>query len=126
MAKHKAGCHCGAVKFEFEAPAEISVTECDCTVCAMTGYKHVFIPQTDVTFISGKDALSVYTFGTYAAKHMFCQTCGIKPLYIPRSHPDCYSVNLRCIEPGTLSVKETIVFSGQNWEDNISELRDST
>lgn len=126
MATHKGGCHCGAVSFKFEAPREMSVTECDCSVCHMSGYQHVFVPQEDVTFLSGEENLGVYTFGTHTAKHMFCKTCGIKPLYIPRSHPECYSLNLRCIAPGTLTVNETLVFSGQNWDENISALKAST
>lgn len=126
MPTHKGGCHCGAVRFEFEAPAEVSVTECNCSLCSMTGYQHVFVPQTDVTFIKGEEKLSVYTFNTHEAKHMFCSLCGVKPLYIPRSHPDDYSINLRCIDAGTLAMSETIVFNGENWEDNINALRDQT
>lgn len=126
MAKHKGGCHCRAVQFEFDAPEEVRVTHCDCSVCNMTGFEHVFIPQEDVRFLSGKDKLTVYTFGTHAAKHMFCPVCGIKPLYIPRSHPECYSVNLRCVEAGTLSVGKTIEFNGQNWDENIEALREES
>ena len=123
MERHKGGCHCGAVRFEFGAPEKVSVTHCDCSVCNMTAYEHVFVPQCDVTFLSGEEALTLYTFGTHAAKYMFCKICGIKPLYIPRSHPGCYSVNLRCVEPGTLSAAEVITFSGQNWDENIDALR---
>jgi len=92
----------------------------------MTAYQHVFIPKKDLTFLSGKENLNLYTFGTGAAKHFFCMTCGIKPLYIPRSHPECYSVNLRCVEPSTLSVRKQIVFSGKNWEENIDGLKRKT
>ncbi len=126
MALHKAGCHCGAVAFEFHAPAAMSVTICDCSMCSMSGYKHVFVPQEDVRFLSGQDNLSVYTFNTHAAKHMFCKTCGIKPLYIPRSHPDSYSLNLNCIASGTLQISETIAFGGGNWEENIASLKRRT
>lgn len=126
MPMHKGGCHCGAVRFAFEAPEEMSVTECNCSLCSMTGYQHVFVPQTDVTFIKGEERLSVYTYNTHTAKHLFCKLCGVKPLYIPRSHPDDYSINLPCIDAGTLTISETIVFNGENWEDNINALRDQT
>ena len=46
----------------------------------------------------GEDALTTYTFNTGTAKHLFCATCGIKPFYVPRSHPDGFSVNARCID----------------------------
>jgi hypothetical protein len=123
---HKGGCHCGAVEFAFTSPAVVDVTHCDCSICSMTAYQHVFIPQTELTFASGKDNLALYTFGTEAAKHLFCKTCGIKPLYIPRSHPDCYSVNLRCVRGGTLTEGKRIAFSGINWEKNISDLKAKT
>ena len=126
MPDHKGQCHCGAVQFTFTAPATIDVTECDCSICNMTAYQHIFIPQGDLKFTSGEENLSLYTFNTGAAKHLFCKTCGIKPLYIPRSHPECYSVNLRCITPGTLSVGKRIPFSGSNWESNIAELKRET
>lgn len=126
MPVHNGGCHCAKVRFEFEAPAVITMTECDCSLCSMTAYQHIFVPQEDVIFLSGKADLTVYTFNTETAKHMFCKHCGIKPLYIPRSHPNDYSINLRCIDPGTLIVSETIQFGGANWEDNIAGLRDKT
>lgn len=92
----------------------------------MTAYQHVFIPQSDVRFISGRDSLTRYRFNTGAAEHMFCNICGIKPLYIPRSHPDCYSVNLRCVQGDTLLAGEAITFSGRDWERNISDLKTKT
>ena len=123
---HKGHCHCGAVQFEFTAASPIDVTQCDCSICSMTGYEHVFIPQSDLKFTKGEDNLSLYTFGTGAAKHFFCKSCGIKPLYIPRSHPECYSVNLRCVANGTLTVANRIAFSGSNWEENIDGLKRKT
>ena len=92
----------------------------------MSGYQHVFVPQDDLRFICGQDALALYTFNSHKAQHLFCKTCGIKPLYVPRSHPDSYSVNLRCITPGTLEISERIDFDGQNWESNIKALKEKT
>ena len=124
--KHKASCHCGAVRFEFEAPKAVDVTLCNCSICRRTGYQHIFIAHKDVTFLGGEDYLKTYSFGSHTAKHTFCPTCGVKPLYQPRSHPDKYSINLRCVEAGTLSIAQTIEFDGQNWEKNISDLQDKT
>ncbi len=122
---HSGGCHCGAVTFEFDAPPQLPVTVCNCSMCHATGFLHVFALQSDVR-LSGADNLTTYTFNTHQAKHMFCKTCGIKPLYVPRSHPESYSINLRCITPGTLEISETIEFDGQNWEANIADLKDKT
>lgn len=125
MPGHIASCHCGAVQVHFEAPKAVKVTLCNCSMCRRTGHKHVFIPQNEATLI-GEENLSLYTFGSGAAKHYFCKICGTRPFYIPRSHPDTYSVNLRCIENDTLSASETIEFDGQNWDQNIAGLRSET
>jgi len=52
------------------------------------------------TLLTPVDALTDYRFGSGAAAHLFCKVCGIKSYYQPRSHPDCYSVNLRCVDQG--------------------------
>ncbi len=124
--QHKGGCHCGAVQFEFDAPAAMSVTICNCSICAMSAYQHIFVPKTDVRFICGQAALTAYRFGTHTAQHMFCKTCGVKPLYSPRSHPESYSVNLRCVYGDTIKVLKTIEFDGQNWDQNINALKKET
>ena len=123
---HFGGCHCGAVRFEFRAPGAINVTDCNCSMCGMTGYEHVFVPQADLRFLSGANALTEYRFNTGKAVHMFCKTCGIKPLYRPRSHPEAWSVNLRCVDAGTLRIAKRIPFDGQDWEGNIAALKEQT
>lgn len=125
MPDHKASCHCGAVQIFFEAPNKVSVTICNCSICERLGYQHVFVPQEKATIL-GDSNLTSYTFGTHAAKHFFCQTCGVKPFYIPKSHPESYSVNLRCVVGETIKVEETIEFDGQNWDKNIDNLRSKT
>jgi len=125
MTSHSASCHCGAVSIQFKTAEPVQVTYCNCSICRRTGYEHIFVLHED-TVISGQDNLSLYTFGTGAAKHYFCKTCGIKPFYIPRSHPESYSINMRCIEPGTLQIAETIEFDGQDWEKNVDALREAT
>lgn len=92
----------------------------------MTGYQHVFVSGGDLWFLSGRKALTEYKFGSGQAVHLFCKTCGIKPLYIPRSHPDGWSVNLRCVSSATMVAAERIEFDGQNWEASIGGLREKT
>jgi len=125
MARHKASCHCGALQLDFEAPGNRPVTLCNCSICNMSGYEHVFVPQMDAE-ITGRDNLSLYTFGTGAAQHYFCKICGIKPFYVPKSHPDSYSVNLRCVIGATIEPSQIIEFDGQNWDSNIEQLRSKT
>lgn len=123
--KHKASCHCGAVKIVFEAPKSLEMLLCNCSICDVLGFQHVMVPKEDVSILSGKDQITTYTFGSHIAKHMFCHICGVKPLYQPRSHPENYSINFRCIQGGTLSISNTIEFDGQNWEDNVKDIQNS-
>jgi hypothetical protein len=57
-----------------------------------------------------------YTFGTGVAKHRFCRRCGVKSFYVPRSHPDGYSVNARCLDPATIMSMTIRPFDGRDWE----------
>jgi hypothetical protein len=113
---HHGGCHCGAVRFAVRAPARITVQRCNCSMCGMTGYLHLIVPAADFRLLSGEDALATYTFNTGVAKHRFCRLCGIKSFYVPRSNPDGFSVNLRCLDPGTVEQVDYEDFDGQNWE----------
>lgn len=120
---HFGSCHCGAVRYEVDAPADIDVSECNCSICSRSGYLHLIVPKSRFRLLSGEDNLTTYTFDTHEAKHKFCKTCGIKSFYIPRSHPDGISVNARCIEDGTIRSMKVEFFDGKNWEANIDKLQ---
>lgn len=122
MTTHTGGCHCGKVRFEVDAPADISATECNCSICRKAGYLHLFVTQAEFRLLQGEDALSTYTFNTGAAKHHFCRHCGVKSFYIPRSHPDGVSVNVRCLDEATIRSVDVTPFDGRNWEQNVSKL----
>lgn len=78
------------------------VLECNCSICMMTGFLHLIVPALRFRLLSGAEELLEYTFNTVAAKHLFCRHCGIKSFYVPRSHPDGFSINARCLDGGTL------------------------
>lgn len=62
-------------------------------------------------------------FNMGVAQHRFCRTCGIKSFYIPRSNPDGYDVNVRCLEPEPIELV-TEPFDGKNWELHAHKLTD--
>ena len=119
---HAGGCHCGRVRFEVEAPAEIEALDCNCSLCAMTGYLHLIVPAARFRLLRGEDDLTTYTFNTGVAKHRFCRHCGIKSFYVPRSNPDGYDVNVRCLDAGTIRELTVTPFDGRNWEVSGSTL----
>lgn len=122
MVKHIGGCHCGRVRFEVEAPAEIEAIECNCSVCSKSGFLHLIVPESRFVLIRGSEDLATYTFNTRVAKHLFCKVCGIKSFYVPRSNPDGYSVNVRCLEPSTITRIIVKPFDGKNWEGHAHAL----
>lgn len=119
--KYPGSCHCGAIRFEVNAPEKLECLECNCSICAKVGYLHLVVPKSAFTLLSGEQAITTYTWNTGVAKHTFCKVCGVKPFYVPRSNPDGYSVNVRCLDPWpeNLTINK---FDGQNWEDNAGEI----
>ena len=114
---YQGGCHCGAIKFEVDAPEDLEVDGCNCSVCRMTGFLHLIVAGSKFRLLSGKEFITTYQFNTGVAKHLFCKVCGIKSFYIPRSSPDGIDVNARCLSTQPRSMK-VVPFDGQNWEAN--------
>lgn len=115
------GCHCGAVRFRV-AVRRFEVLACNCSMCTKKAILHLIAEDEDFELLQGSDALSTYRFGTGVAQHTFCGDCGIHPFYTPRSHPDGWSVNARCLDegPGRFVVRP---FDGRNWEASVHEIR---
>jgi hypothetical protein len=63
--------------------------------------------------------LTSYRFNTGTAKHLFCAVCGVKSFYVPRSHPDGFSVNARCLDAGTVEKLVVRKFNGLEWEKSM-------
>ena len=121
------GCHCGAVRFEVLAPEvlapdAIEVADCNCSICRMTGYLHLIVPAERFRLLAGEERLTTYSFNTGTAKHCFCSVCGIKSFYVPRSHPDGFSVNMRCLDEGAFIEMQVRPFDGQHWEAGVAEI----
>jgi hypothetical protein len=105
-----------------EAPAEIDAHLCNCSICSRTAYLHLVVPRNGFRLLAGEDDLVTYSFNTGVAKHLFCRVCGIKSFYVPRSNPDGYSVNVRCLDPDTIESVKVRHFDGRNWELHAHEL----
>ena len=110
------GCHCRAVRFEAEVAADVEVLDCNCSICAMTGFKHLIVPHSDFRLLSGQGALTHYRFGTGTADHLFCQVCGVKSFYQPRSHPEAWSLNFNALDDVSGLAVTVRAFDGRNWE----------
>lgn len=122
MRWREGGCHCGAVRFAVECPDAVEVEDCNCSVCAKTGFIHLIVPLTRFRLLRGADALTTYRFNTGVAEHTFCATCGVKPFYVPRSNPDGMDINVRCLDDGHRLTLTVVAFDGRNWEANAAGL----
>lgn len=67
MHTHAGGCHCGAVRFEVDAPQDVVVQDCNCSMCRRSGYLHLIVPAARFRLLTGLGSLITYTFGTGVA-----------------------------------------------------------
>ncbi|MFL6845576.1 MAG: GFA family protein [Allosphingosinicella sp.] len=116
------GCHCRAVRFDAEVPGAVEVLDCNCSICAMTGFRHLIVPHEDFRLLAGADKLTAYRFGTGAAEHLFCSLCGVKSFYQPRSHPDAWSLNFNALDDVSGLEVSAKAFDGRNWEQARRDL----
>ena len=124
--KMEGGCHCGAMRYRVEVTHRHALG-CNCSMCMRKGFLHLIVPADQFEELGEDDAYTTYTFGSETAKHYFCKTCGVTPYYVPRSHPDGFSVNVRTLDDvvatGNLDAWDIEPFDGQHWEDNVDSIR---
>jgi len=123
MKTYQGGCHCGQVTFEIDTTDKITVLECNCSICSMSGFLHLIVRKEDFRLTTDIEGLTTYRFNTGTARHIFCPRCGVKSFYIPRSHPSGFSVNLRCLANVDYANVKFHSFDGKNWEAAIHVLR---
>lgn len=115
MIEAKGGCHCKAVRFSARLPdPPVPAIDCNCSICAMTGFIHIIVPHGDFTLESGADKLTSYRFETGAAEHLSCSVCGVKSFYQPRSHPEAWSINALCLDDRP--ELDILFFDGRDFE----------
>uniref|UniRef100_A0A914WRF0 CENP-V/GFA domain-containing protein n=1 Tax=Plectus sambesii TaxID=2011161 RepID=A0A914WRF0_9BILA len=117
--KHSGGCHCGAVRWEVFAPAEIEAYDCNCSICMKKQNRHFIVAKSLFTLLKGEDMLTTYQCNTKVAKHPFCKVCGVQSFYVPRSNPDSYGIMPHCIDSNTIEKLTFKTFDGQNWETTM-------
>jgi len=123
MNTYHGSCHCGQVKFSVTTDIK-KVVLCNCSICSKKGVLHHRVSPKQFSLLEGEEFLSLYQFDTKEAKHFFCKNCGIHPFSNPRSAPDMYSINVRCLDDFDLDTEKYVVvkFDGRNWEDAVEKL----
>jgi hypothetical protein len=116
------GCHCGAVRFEAALAEPVEAQTCNCSMCEKVGFVHMIVPESRFRLVKGEAALTSYRFNTGVAEHLFCSVCGVKSFYRPRSNPDGWSVNARCLDDADGLDIRIEAFDGRNWEAHAGDL----
>jgi len=109
-------CHCGTVRFEVTLSDGLNTARrCTCSYCRMRGAVAVSAALGGITFLSGEDALSCYSFNTGTAKHFFCSRCGIYTHHQRRSNPNQYGINAACLDGiSPFDFEQVVVYDGVN------------
>ncbi len=94
---YKGSCHCGRVQFEVDADLT-HVRVCDCTICRKRGALNFRVEDADMRLLTPLQDMSLYQWHTKIAKDYFCPDCGILPFRRPRTAPELWTVNVRCLD----------------------------
>jgi hypothetical protein len=74
-------CHCGAIRLEVDAELT-GLHECNCSICARSGFMHWKVSVESVRLVTQKRQLSTYLWRDADGGH-FCPTCGTAMLQGP-------------------------------------------
>ena len=79
--QHGGGCHCGALRIEFEsaiAPEEMEVRACQCSFCRRHAASAVSDPSGSLRLILEEPAaVQRYCFGLGTSDFLLCGRCGV-------------------------------------------------
>ncbi len=117
MKTYHGSCHCGAVKFEIDADLS-KLARCICSICSKKGALFCYVPPHRFHLLQGQDALTLYRFNTEVSQHLFCKHCGIHGFGRPRSAPEEYVINVRCLDDFDLETEsyEIKTYDGRDWQ----------
>uniref|UniRef100_A0A8C6MXM6 CENP-V/GFA domain-containing protein n=1 Tax=Mus spicilegus TaxID=10103 RepID=A0A8C6MXM6_MUSSI len=73
LVKHTGGCHCGAVRFEVWASADLHIFDCNCSICKKKQNRHFIVPASRFKLL--KVIVSLFHLNVLG-RHMAQHTCG--------------------------------------------------
>ena len=121
LLKYKGQCHCDNINFNFLSENNVTVLECNCSICLPYRYLHLIIDNNNFYLKSNTKELISYKFNKKLADHLFCKNCGIKSFYKPASHPNSISINYNSII-NPPKITKIVPFDGKNWEKAVKNL----
>ncbi len=97
MQTYKGACHCGHIQFEVDLVLD-HVRVCDCSVCRKRGALNFRVKDDQIRVQTPLVDMTLYQWHTMTAKDYFCPFCGILPFRRPRTAPEIWTVNIRCLD----------------------------
>lgn len=106
---HHGSCHCGAVRFNFNADVR-ELIRCDCSLCSKRNAVMGKIEERLFQITEGQSALSLYQWNTGRAQHYFFSKCGIYVFHRMSTLPTSFGVNAYCLddfEPSSVPISKS-------------------
>jgi hypothetical protein len=100
---YKGSCHCGKVRFEVDMDLD-HVRVCDCSLCRKRGALNHRVDESSIRLLTPLEDMTLYQWHTRTAKDYFCATCGMLPFRRPRTAPEVWTINVRCLDGVDLEV----------------------
>lgn len=97
MQTYRGSCHCGSVRSEADLELD-HVRVCDCSMCRKRGGLLHRVDDSRFRLHTPLRELSLYQWNTMTARDYFCPVCGSQPFRRPRTAPESWSVNVRCLD----------------------------
>jgi hypothetical protein len=110
---YRVSCHCGRIRLEVTAELA-EVVECNCSICARSGFLHWYVAPEQVTLLTEKQQLSTYVWRAVTGGQHFCPACGIAVIRTSTQYPPPVSINARCLEEVDIASLTIRPFDGRH------------
>ena len=113
-----ATCHFGRATIRLPRTPD-SITQCNCSLCTMTGFRGVYFGSDELTIEGEFDSYVRSDLKQpFLANHR-CKTCGILTHWTPLSDPphERVGVNARLIDEAELEGVPVQLVDGRSWDE---------
>jgi hypothetical protein len=94
-------CHCKRVTFEADLDLAIGTGKCNCSFCWKVRNWSIVVKPDALRPLTGRDEMTIYTFGSQQGQHAFCKYCGVRTYSwgnVPEIGGEFVSINLSSLD----------------------------
>jgi hypothetical protein len=113
-----ASCHCGRATILLPRKPN-SITECNCSLCAKTGFRGIYYPSEELVIEGEFDSYVREDLKQAYLANYRCKTCGILTHWTLLSDPphERMGVNARLIDDAALEGVPIKQVDGRSWDE---------